>query len=77
MVLGHFKHLWDTFQCLGCQHYSQMVTSLSLEGYCTSLSGFFQAYSVCGREIGKEFAFGKTCGGGTNLWDSNIQDYFE
>ena len=29
------------------------------------------------QEMGKEFIFGKTFGGGTNLWDSNIQDYFE
>ena len=31
MALGYFKHLWITLQWLGCQHYSQMVTSLSLE----------------------------------------------
>ena len=37
----------------GCQHFSQMVTSLSLEGYCTNLLGFFQVYSVCGRRWGK------------------------
>ena len=76
MASGHFKHLWDTFQWLGCQHYSQMVTSLSLEGYCISLSVFFQVYSVCGRRWGKN-SVGKTCGGGTNRWVSNIQDYLE
>ncbi|RVW25086.1 hypothetical protein CK203_115319 [Vitis vinifera] len=53
VAAGHFKHLWDTSQWLGCQHYSQMVTSLSLEGYCTSLSRFFQVYSICGRRWGK------------------------
>ena len=26
-----------------------VISSLSLEGYCTSLSRFFQVYSVCGR----------------------------
>ncbi|RVW27333.1 hypothetical protein CK203_116836 [Vitis vinifera] len=56
---GHFKPLWDTFQWLGCQHYSKMVTSLSLEGYCTSLSGFFQVYSVCGRRWGKNSVLGR------------------
>ena len=37
----YFKHLWITLQWLGCQYYSQMVTSLSLEGYCTSLPRVF------------------------------------
>ena len=76
MASGYFKHLWITLQWLGCQYYSQMVTSLSLEGYCTSLLGVFQVYSVCGK-MGKEFTSGKTCGGGNNLWESNIQDYLE
>ncbi|RVX09056.1 DNA-directed RNA polymerase IV subunit 1 [Vitis vinifera] len=44
----HFKHLWDTFQWLGYQHCSQMVVSLSLEGYCTGLLGFFQRVLECG-----------------------------
>ncbi|RVW66527.1 Transposon TX1 uncharacterized 149 kDa protein [Vitis vinifera] len=50
---GYFKHLWITLQWLGCQHYSQMVTLLSLEGYRTSLPRVFQVYSVCGRRWGK------------------------
>ncbi|RVW64329.1 Transposon TX1 uncharacterized 149 kDa protein [Vitis vinifera] len=29
------------------------------------------------QEMGKEFGSGKTCGGGINLWDPNIQDYLE
>ena len=29
------------------------------------------------QDIGKEFGSGKTFGGGTNLWDPNIQDYLE
>ena len=49
MASGYFKHLWITLQWLRWQHYSQMVTSLSLEGYCTSLPGVLQVYSVCGR----------------------------
>ncbi|RVW65169.1 Alanine--tRNA ligase [Vitis vinifera] len=38
---------------LGKWLWSQMVTSLSLEGYCTSLSRVFLVYSVCGRKWGK------------------------
>ncbi|RVX19565.1 Bifunctional purple acid phosphatase 26 [Vitis vinifera] len=38
---------------------SQMVTSLSLEGYCTSLSGVFLVYSVCGRKWGKNSVLGR------------------
>ncbi|RVW15256.1 hypothetical protein CK203_081999 [Vitis vinifera] len=64
---GHSKHLWDTFKWLGCQHFSQMVTSLSLEGYCTSLFKIFSSILGLWWEMGKEFAFGKICGGGTNL----------
>ncbi|RVW48551.1 Zinc finger protein BRUTUS [Vitis vinifera] len=44
LASGHFKHLWFTLQWLGCLHFSKMVTSLSLEGYCTSLSGVFFVY---------------------------------
>ncbi|RVW23519.1 Bifunctional purple acid phosphatase 26 [Vitis vinifera] len=36
-----------------------MVTSLSLEGYCTSLSGVFLVYSVCGRKWGKNSVLGR------------------
>ncbi|RVX00286.1 putative mitochondrial protein [Vitis vinifera] len=36
-----------------------MVTSLSLEGYCTSLLGVFQVYSVCGRRWGKNSVMGR------------------
>ena len=64
MASGHSKHLWDTFQWLGCQHFSQMVTSLSLEGYCISLSGFFQVYSVCGRRWRKNSLLGRFVVGG-------------
>ena len=58
---------------LGCQHYSQMVTSLSLE----VVAQVFQEFSKFTRFVvgdGKEFGYGKTFGGGTNLWDPNIQD---
>ena len=64
MASGYFKHLWDTFQMLGCQHYSQMVISLSLEGYCTSLSGYFQVYSICGRRWGKNSVLERLMVGG-------------
>ena len=64
MASGHSKHLWDTFQWLGCQHFSQIVTSLSLEGYCTSLLGFFQVYSVCGRRWRKNSLLGRFVVGG-------------
>ena len=59
MASGYFKHLWITFQWLGCQQYSQMVTPLSLEGYCTSLLRVFQVYSVCGRRWGKNSILGR------------------
>ncbi|RVX04458.1 hypothetical protein CK203_018529 [Vitis vinifera] len=36
-----------------------MVTSLSLECYCTSLSGVFLVYSVCGRKRGKNSVLGR------------------
>ncbi|RVW23992.1 hypothetical protein CK203_092068 [Vitis vinifera] len=36
-----------------------MVTSLSLKGYCTSLSGVFLVYSVCGRKWGKNSVLGR------------------
>ena len=64
MASGYFKHLWVTFQWLGCQHYSQTVTSLSLEGYCTSLSGVFQVHSVYGRRWGKNSVLGRLLVGG-------------
>ena len=64
MTSTHFKHLWDTFQWLGYQHCSQMVVSLSLEGYCTGLLGFFQVYSVCGRIWGKNSLLGRLVVGG-------------
>ena len=60
MVLGHFKHLWDTFQWLGCQHF----TLLFLEGYCTSLSEFFKVYLICGRRWGKNLLLGRFVVGG-------------
>ena len=59
MAPGYFKHLWITLQWLGCQHCSQMVTSLSLEGYCTSLPRVFQIYSVCGRKCEKNSVLGR------------------
>ncbi|RVW79116.1 Transposon TX1 uncharacterized 149 kDa protein [Vitis vinifera] len=37
----------------------EMVTSLSLEGYCTSLLGVFQVYSVCGRRWRKNSVLGR------------------
>ena len=64
MTSGYFKHLWDIFQWLEWQHCSQMVTSLSLEGYCTSLLGVFQVYSVCGRRWGKNSVMGRLLVGG-------------
>ncbi|RVW63219.1 putative mitochondrial protein [Vitis vinifera] len=44
---------------LGKWLWSQMVTSLSLEGYCTSLLGIFLVYSVCGRKWGKNSVLGR------------------
>ena len=64
MALGYFKHLWITLQWLGCQHYSQMVTPLSLEDYCTSLPRVFQVYSVCGRRWRKNSVLGRLVVGG-------------
>ncbi|RVW79011.1 Transposon TX1 uncharacterized 149 kDa protein [Vitis vinifera] len=61
---GHTKHLWFTLQWLGCQHNSQMVTSLSLEGYFSSLSGVFLVYSICGRKWGKNSFLGRFVVGG-------------
>ncbi|RVW85284.1 hypothetical protein CK203_046596 [Vitis vinifera] len=86
MASGHTKHLWFTLQWLGCQHDSQMVTSLSLEGYFSSLSGVFLVYSICGRKWGKNSFLGKICVLGPtrpfswnlnfrrNLSDSEIED---
>ena len=42
----------------------KVVTSLSLEGYCTSLLGFFQVYSVCGRRWEKNLVLGRLVVGG-------------
>ena len=64
MTSGYFEHLWITFQWLGCQHYSQMVTSLSLEGYCTSLLRVFQVYSICGRRWEKNSVLERLVVGG-------------
>ena len=64
MTSGHSKHLWDTFKWLGCQHFNQMVTSLSLKGYCTSFSRFFKVYSICGRRWGKNSLLGRFVVGG-------------
>ena len=44
-----------------------MVTSLSLEGYCTSLSGVFHVYSVCGRKWGKNSILGRFVVGDQSL----------
>ena len=41
MASGYFKHLWITLQWLGCQQYSQLVTSLSLE----AVAQVFQEFS--------------------------------
>ena len=43
---------------------SFFFTSLSLEGYCTSLSGVFLVYSVCGRKRGKNSVLGRFVVGG-------------
>ncbi|RVW97685.1 hypothetical protein CK203_028106 [Vitis vinifera] len=43
----------------------KMVTSLSLEGYCTSLPRFFQVYSVHGRRWGKNSVLGRLVVGGS------------
>ena len=67
MASSHSKYLWDTLKWLGCQHFSQMVTSLSLEGCCTSLSGFFQVYSVCCRRWGKNSLLGRFVVGGSDF----------
>ncbi|RVX11532.1 Transposon TX1 uncharacterized 149 kDa protein [Vitis vinifera] len=52
---------------------SKMVTSLSLEGYCSSLSGVFFDYSVCGRKWGKNSVLGRFVVGGSNLWEPNSE----
>ena len=36
-----------------------VISSLSLEGYCTSLSRFFQVYSVCGRRWRRNSLLGR------------------
>ncbi|RVW88612.1 hypothetical protein CK203_032960 [Vitis vinifera] len=43
-IYGSHSNGWDA------NTFSQMVTSLSLEDYCSSLSGVFFDYSVCGRK---------------------------
>ena len=42
-----------------------------------AIAQVFQEFSKFTQFVvgGIEFGFGKTCGGGTNLWGSNIQDY--
>ncbi|RVW24694.1 Peptidyl-prolyl cis-trans isomerase CYP59 [Vitis vinifera] len=45
LASGYPKHLWDTYQWVGCEHCSWVVTSLSLEGHCIGLSKFFQIHS--------------------------------
>ena len=41
MASGHSKHLRDTLKWLGCQHFSQMVTSLSWK----AIAQVFQDFS--------------------------------
>ena len=64
MASSHSKHLRDTLKWLGCQHFSQMVTLLPLEGHYTSLSEVFQVYSVCSRRWGKNSVLGRFVVGG-------------
>ncbi|RVW82994.1 Transposon TX1 uncharacterized 149 kDa protein [Vitis vinifera] len=45
----------------------EMVTLLSLEGYCTSLSKVFHVYSVCGRKWGKNSILGRFVVGDQSL----------
>ncbi|RVW46188.1 Transposon TX1 uncharacterized 149 kDa protein [Vitis vinifera] len=50
----------------------EMVTSLSLEGYCTSLSGVFLVYSIC--VLGPTRPFSWNLNFRRNLSDSEIED---
>ena len=60
------------------------MPTLQLDGYIVVLGRLlhkpfwiFPSILSLWQEMGKKFAFGKTCDGRTNLWDSNIQDYLE
>ncbi|RVW83230.1 hypothetical protein CK203_039628 [Vitis vinifera] len=57
--LGLGNISWRNLALLGKWLWSKMVTSLSLEGYCSSLSGVFFDYSVCGRKRGKNSVLGR------------------
>ncbi|RVW75344.1 hypothetical protein CK203_052921 [Vitis vinifera] len=60
--LGFGKIALRNVTLLGKWLWSQMVTLLSLEGYCTSLSRVFQVYSVCSRRWGKNSVLGRLVG---------------
>ncbi|RVX06232.1 hypothetical protein CK203_027573 [Vitis vinifera] len=68
--------VWEDFSKESRSFREMVVES---DGHIVALQVFqdFSKYTWLVVGMGKEFAFGKTCGGGTNLWDSNIQDYLE
>ena len=53
-----------------------MVTSLPLEGHYTYSLGFFYTLALQW-VMGPEFVSGKICGGGTNRYAYNFQDFLE
>ena len=65
-IYGSHSNGWDANTIVRWSHRCPWKSPRSFP----SLLGLWQ-------EMGKEFASGKTCGGGTNLWESNIQYYLE
>ena len=74
--LASFSHKETCFRWMVCQHFSQMVTSVSLAGHCISFPRFFSTYMFCGGRWGKNSLLG-ICGGETNLYVHNLQIFIE